>query len=76
VGIQSLWTYSTTFWKHRNAVVHGKDKSEAAALTLATTKTKVASAYADFEADPYIVSAPFNSLFIKYSRPCTDGITS
>ena len=65
--ILSLWEYSTTLWKHRNAVVHGRDKEKAAALTLASIKTKVALAYADFEADPYIVSAPFNSLFLKYS---------
>ncbi len=63
--ILKLWEYSISLWKFRNGIVHGTTAKEQAEKRLASLRAQVTEEYQLYEADPFIVSPQYNSLFLK-----------
>jgi hypothetical protein len=53
--INILWNYIDSLWKHRNSVIHGKDKEEAAALDRDQHNDRIHTEYQLCQQDSFVI---------------------
>jgi hypothetical protein len=63
--INTLWNYIDSLWKHRNSVIYGKNKLEAAELDKKCVCDEVRIAYQSYLQDPFMKPRNMSYLFDK-----------